>query len=110
VSADGRSFEPGGGRAAVPLRAAAAPGPAVLGIRPEHLRVAADGRGAPLGGRVVVDEYLGADRCLHLDGPAGRLVVRVAPDGPRAIGSEVALQPDPARVRLYDPASGARIL
>jgi multiple sugar transport system ATP-binding protein len=110
VSADGRSFEPAGGRAAVPLRTAAAPGPAVLGIRPEHLRVAADERGAPLRGRVVVDEYLGADRCLHLDGPAGRLVVRIAPDGPRSIGGEVALQPDPARVRLYDAASGARIL
>ena len=118
VSADGRSFAPSGTRSAIPLLAPAAPGPAVLGIRPEHLRVAphdagagdAGARDTPLRGRVVFDEYLGADRCLHLDGPAGRLVVRIAPDGPRAIGSELALQPDPARVRLYDAASGARIL
>jgi hypothetical protein len=61
---------------------------------------------AGLHGRVVVDEYLGADRCLHVDGPAGRLVVRVPPDGPSALGSELVLRIDPARIQIYAPKPG----
>jgi len=75
--------------AALPLPAAAAalaPGEVVLGIRPEF--VALD-PASPLRGRVAIDEYLGAARCLHLDTALGRLVARVGPDEP-ATGRRIA--------------------
>ncbi len=106
VVAGGHAFRPDGLDAALPLGRAFPEGRAVLGIRPEFLRPDPE---SPLRGRVVVDEYLGADRCLHLSGPAGRLVVRVPPDGPRALGAEVGVRLDPARVRLYAPDTGLRM-
>ncbi|MBL8843013.1 MAG: ABC transporter ATP-binding protein [Planctomycetes bacterium] len=81
-------------------------GPATLGIRPEFVRLAAAG---PLRATVVLDEYLGASRCLHLDTPCGPLVARVAPEAGAAIGATVALDFSPAHVRLFDPESGARL-
>jgi len=80
------------------------PGPAVLGLRPEFLRL--DPR-ATLRGRVRVDEYLGASRCLHLDTPLGPWIVRCGPDQPE--GDEVGLALDPAHLRLFDPTTGARL-
>jgi ABC-type sugar transport system ATPase subunit len=108
VAPDGRAFLPEGATAPIALPAGAPPGPAVLGVRREHLHPG-PAAGAALAGTVVVDEYLGSDRCLHVEGPAGRLVVRVAPDGPSALGADLALHPAPGKVRLYDAATGARI-
>jgi multiple sugar transport system ATP-binding protein len=81
------------------------PGPAVLGVRPEGLRLE---RGGPIRGRVRLEEFQGATRCLHLDTALGRLVVRV--DSTAVLESadcELAL--DSASVRLFDPGSGARL-
>jgi len=106
VASGGRTFLADGLEAPLPLGGAFPEGRAVLGIRPEFLRPDPE---SPLRGRVVVDEYLGADRCLHLSGPAGRLVVRVPPDGPRQLGQEIGVRFDPARVRLYSPDTGRRV-
>jgi multiple sugar transport system ATP-binding protein len=93
-----------------PRLATVRPGPATLGIRPEH--VALDAASA-LRGTVAFDEYLGATRCLHVDTPLGRLIARVASDAPGARdcarGAEVGLALDPAHLRLFDPRSGARL-
>ena len=39
-------------------------------MRPEFVRLVADG---PLRGRVLVDEYLGSSRCVHVETPHGTL-------------------------------------
>ncbi len=87
-------------------RASLRDGTTTLGVRPEFVRLAKDG---PLRGSVVQDEYLGASRCLHLDTPCGPLVARVAADAGAAIGATVALDFAREHVRLFDPASGARL-
>ncbi len=89
-----------------PLAGALRPGPAVLGIRPESLRL--DLRG-PIRGRVRAAEYLGASRCLHVETPLGRLVARCDPDVSVSPGGEVALALDTTRLRFFDPASGKRL-
>ena len=105
----GISFAPKGDAAtglALARSASARPGPAVLGIRPEFVRL--DPAGA-LRGRVAVDEYLGASRCLHVDTGAGRVIARCAPDAAASAGSEVALALEPERVLLFEPGSGRRL-
>lgn len=94
---------------ALPLPPAATTLPSgrvTLGIRPESLTLDPS---SPLRGRVVVDEYLGSSRCLHVATPIGRLVARVEPDAPGARGSEVGLRLDAAHVRLFDSDSGRRL-
>jgi multiple sugar transport system ATP-binding protein len=62
---------------------------AVLGVRPEHVEVAADG---PLRGRVFGVEYMGARQLITVDTDAGRLKIR-APNTVRArFGETVALR------------------
>ena len=57
---------------------------AVLGVRPEHVEVAADG---PLRGRVFGVEYMGARQLITVDTDAGRLKIR-APNTVRARAGE----------------------
>ncbi len=100
---------PGDSLASLPLppaAAALASGRVTLGIRPESLALDPS---SPLRGRVVVDEYLGSSRCLHVVTSVGRLVARVGPDAPGARGSEVGLRLDPAHVHLFDSDSGRRL-
>jgi len=78
-------------------------GKVTLGIRPEALALDA---ASPLRGRIVVDEYLGSSRCLHVDTPLGRLVARVAPDAPGTRGEEVGLKLTPGELRAFDATSG----
>ena len=67
---------PGGGTLLLPGPCAAPSGPAVLGVRPEHLSVAADGD-AVLDGTVTLAEQLGAETILHCAVAGGdSLVVR----------------------------------
>jgi multiple sugar transport system ATP-binding protein len=103
LSTDGHAL------AALPLPAAAAmlpSGRVTLGIRPESLVLDPS---SPLRGQIVVDEYLGSSRCLHVATSVGRLIARVGPDAPGARGSEVGLRLDPAHVRLFDSDSGRRL-
>ena len=90
-------------------------GAVTLGVRPESVRVAAEegpaGHGGTpaLNGEVVLDEYTGIARCLHVRTDAGTLVARVAADAPTRLGAHVRLEFDPARVRRFDRASGRRL-
>ncbi|MCZ6598982.1 MAG: ABC transporter ATP-binding protein [Planctomycetota bacterium] len=101
----GGAFRPRMSEASIPLAGAAPEGPATLGVRPEFVRNDPDG---PISGEVVVDEYLGADRCLHLRTGFGRLVLRGGPDEVDQVGRSLSVSFDPAHVRLFDPESGER--
>jgi multiple sugar transport system ATP-binding protein len=74
----------------LPLRAAAAPGPALLGVRPEALRPAAQGLPA------VVErvEHLGAEVLLHcaVAGLARPLVARLEPPAAASLAAGSPLQ------------------
>jgi multiple sugar transport system ATP-binding protein len=90
----------------------AEPGPATLGVRAEFVRVARTAAGEKeraWRGRVVVDEYMGSSRSLHVDTPLGRVVVRGDAEAPSAVGEEVALELELAHVRLFDPTTGRRL-
>ena len=113
---------------AAPVRAAAARdqlSEIVLGIRPEHLHLAADGRypdtagqdgagagagAAELTGEVLLVEELGADALLHVRLAGGDPVVARAegrkPPGP---GTRVTFRVDPAEVFAFHPVTGARL-
>ena len=81
-------------------------GRVTLGIRCEHLHETPAG---PIAGRVVTDEYFGNCRNLHVDTPAGRLIVRADLAGAYARGSELRLGFDPAHVVVFDAATEARL-
>ena len=67
---------PGGGEIALPGPCARGAGPAVLGVRPEHLRVG-EGGDAGLDATVSLAEQLGAETMLYCATAAAELVVRV---------------------------------
>ena len=80
----------------------------IVGIRPEHLAPsgAAD---ALFSGTVEVVEQLGADTLVHLSHGKDLLTARL-PHGARPeTGTVLDLTADPARVYLFDAATGARI-
>ncbi len=79
----------------------ALPGAVRLGIRPEHLAIAAEGTG-DLDVRVDLREALGGDSYLYVSTEAGdRLVVRAEGDTTLGTGAKVALVMPPARVHLF---------
>lgn len=101
----GASFRPRGTDLEIVLGRAARPGPVLLGIRPEFVRIDPAG---PIRSRLAVDEYLGASHVLHLDGPLGRLVLRASPEalpqGLRA-GDELRVALVAEHLRLFDATS-----
>ena len=107
----GRAFRPEGSDAAIGIARDVRAGKTTLGVRPEHVRPVetGSGDGGAVKGKVVIDEYLGAARCIHVDAPFGRLIVRTEGGEARGVGSPVALGFDPEHVRLFDPESGRRL-
>jgi multiple sugar transport system ATP-binding protein len=100
-------FVSAGGAARVALGERRAEGAVTLGVRPEHLR--ADPAG-PLTGKVVLDEYQGDFRCVHVDaGAAGKLVMRAGPGEAHGVGETVRLGFDASHARLFDGATGRRL-
>jgi multiple sugar transport system ATP-binding protein len=99
-------FLPEGGAGKIPLAREARPGRTTLGVRPEFVRFDPHG---PVRGRVVIDEYLGSARCVHVDTPLGRLIARAGRSEARDAGEEVGLAFDPEHVRLFDPETGGRL-
>jgi len=85
---------------------------AVLGIRPQHLHLAATGNGGAKGrlvGQVVLVERLGAETVISMQSGDGRPVLAVIPqDADFAPGDSVALEFDPSSAHLFpadDPAA-----
>ena len=81
-------------------------GPAVLGVRPEHVAIGAD---APLHATVTLVEPMGNHQVLWLD--CGGIALSALVHGPERYTAGQALRCaiDAARVSLFDPASGARL-
>jgi ABC-type sugar transport system ATPase subunit len=76
----------------------------LLGIRPEHIRIDAP---ATLRGRVVSLQSTGADRFVRVHTPRGELVARLPEGQPQpAIGEELGVAFDDARIRRYDRSTG----
>ena len=100
--ADGIVVDPAPGTTATPP----AGRPAVLGVRPEHVRI---GDGAPLRGEVSLVEPMGNHQVVWLR--CGRHSVAALVHDARvfAPGQGVAFAIDPARVSLFDAASGNRL-
>ncbi|HEY6325656.1 MAG TPA: ABC transporter ATP-binding protein [Candidatus Cybelea sp.] len=78
-------------------------GEAIVGIRPEHVRL--DGEGA-VRGRIVRREPTGADAYVEVETPRGTVVVRVAAAYDARVGAAVGLDLPPHHVRRFDRSSG----
>ena len=80
--------------------------PVVVGVRPEHLRVAA---GGPIAAKVRTVEWLGHERLVAATVGDAPLVLRQPGTGPEASGAEVALDVDPGLVHLFDTDTTTRL-
>jgi len=91
---------------ALALHAPLPAGAAVLGVRPEHVHIGADG---PLKGSVTLVEPMGNHQVLWLD--CGGQVLSAIVHGPAVFTAGQALRfgIDAARVSLFDSVSGARL-
>jgi multiple sugar transport system ATP-binding protein len=110
---DGLVFEAAGVRVPLPaaLTTAARAGTldgAVLGVRPEDLRIAPDG---PITAKVVLVESLGHERHLiaHLDDGQVLIVRQPANDPTPGDGAVVRLGADATGLHLFDPATQRRV-
>jgi multiple sugar transport system ATP-binding protein len=106
-------------------------GDVIVGIRPEHLKLSANGAVTVIEGEVNLIEALGSDALVHftLDAPrvrtdarpddpiedsaialpgapAGDGVARLEPDPSLLVGHRVRLQLDPRRLYFFDPSTG----
>lgn len=73
--------------------------PTLLAIRPEHIRVGADG---PISAQILRRESTGADAYVHAATPFGVLLVRVSAETRLPADECVCLTLPPAFVRRYD--------
>ena len=81
-----------------------------LGIRPEHIRLAAAGPADQrVSARVVVSEPLGAETLLTLAGAGSEFVARVGPDAMLRPGQALDAWFDMSRMHAFDPADGAAL-
>ena len=83
----------------------------ILGIRPEQIALgAAEGNGLPgIRAEVQVTEPTGPDLLVFVTLNQTKVCCRLAPDVPCRVGDSLNLQFDPARVLLFDAASGERL-
>lgn len=83
----------------------------ILGIRPEQIALgAAEGNGLPgIRAEVQVTEPTGPDLLVFVTLNQTKVCCRLAPDVACRVGDNLNLQLDPARVLLFDAASGERL-
>jgi ABC-type sugar transport system ATPase subunit len=82
------------------------PGDALVGVRPEHMQIAADGA---IAARVRLVEHLGHEVLVVCDVAGTRLVVRQdAAETTPSIGDEVRVRAEPAHRHHFDPITGER--
>ncbi|PJY97386.1 ABC transporter ATP-binding protein [Pseudomonas donghuensis] len=83
----------------------------ILGIRPEQIALApAQANGLPsIRAEVQVTEPTGPDLLVFVTLNQTKVCCRLAPDVPTQVGDTLNLQFDPARVLLFDAATGERL-
>ncbi|HLS47119.1 MAG TPA: sn-glycerol-3-phosphate ABC transporter ATP-binding protein UgpC [Gemmatimonadales bacterium] len=112
---EARTFIPAGIAGRIPLGTAAAATPEgsdlVLGVRPEHLRVASGSPDSAAGFPATVElaEPLGHEVLLGLRSGTTDLVARMPPTGSVRAGEQVRLTPDQGYLHLFDAASEDRL-
>ena len=100
--ADGAVFKlRTGEKLRLPLHFKHAKGKAVLGIRPEHLRIA-NGQGS-LSGQLQVREYLGEKSLIHIDLADGTSVIATT-EAAETPSGQVGMEFDPVLLHLFDAA------
>jgi multiple sugar transport system ATP-binding protein len=78
-----------------------------LGLRAEDLEIVDQGG---VGMHVDVVEHLGSGTIVHLNSPAGRLIVQSSPMNPTRRGDPCNVRIDPLRLYLFDQQSGAAVV
>jgi multiple sugar transport system ATP-binding protein len=106
---EGLAFEAPGVDLDLGRRAAARAGEVILGVRPEHVRLGADGDGWPA--VVSLIEPMGDETLVFLDygGPAS-IVAKVEAEEKVAVGDHRRFTFRAERVVFFDTASGDRVL
>jgi len=99
----------GGAMIETPVRSVGPFAPdAELGIRPEHFAlVAPDAPGSALTGAISLVEHLGNSTILHVDTPAGPLIVEGEGNLAAKAGENVGLAVDSDRAQLFGPDGNA---
>ena len=106
-AAGGKVKVPGLGGASFAAAAAPADGAVSVGLRPQHLRAAADDS-SPL--KLDITEHLGGVTYDYLSAPTGERVVVESPgDEDFRSGAKLRLDFDAKDALLFDSASGARL-
>lgn len=82
---------------------------AVIGLRPEHLRIDPSGERASIAGEVVATEPLGAETNLIVDAEGTRLVARAQGFDAPARGEPTRLTVAMERALYFDVETGARL-
>jgi multiple sugar transport system ATP-binding protein len=102
-----RQIQVNGATVAMPeAREALATSAAVIGARPEHIRIAESGA---LRGRVFAVEYMGARQLVTVDTDAGRLRVRAPNTVKVAYGDTIGLEFDAERLVVFHPETGRAV-
>ena len=81
----------------------------MLGVRPEHLAVVADGGDGLLSARLLYAEDLGASRLLHCAIGDDEVIVHTPDETGDRPGDNLCLAADPANLHLFDADSGRRL-
>ncbi len=84
-------------------------GKVVMGVRPEHLTLAATGPAGTLNGLADVVEYLGNEELIHVNANGQDIVAVIGSEHRVRPGDAMALQVPLDKVHLFDPESGASL-
>jgi len=97
-----------GGQVAAPAAGARVGQAVTLGIRPEHLKPCGAGE-AIVEGPVEMVEQLGADTLIHMGHGAETIIARMSHEIRYQVGATIHVTADPARIYLFDSATGGRL-
>jgi ABC-type sugar transport system ATPase subunit len=85
-------------------------GETLLGVRPQDLEVRAAPRADAVPATVTLIQLVGSEKLVEVAfGAAGKLTAQVKADAPVAAGERVWIGFDPAKLHLFEPASGGNL-
>ena len=85
-------------------------GAALLGVRPQDLEVLGARRAGAVPATATLIQLVGSEKLVDLAfGAGGRLTAQVKADAAVAAGHRVWVGFDPARLHLFEPASGRNL-